>query len=134
LNEAPISPPRFRFTTLFWVGLGLFVVGTGPLLAVILLSALGLTKDPNPNPIGFGLLAFLTFYPSVGKIERDRPIKIERKIERDRPIACAGRRSEKPEGVVLRKIGGAGQAALRNGLPKSCVTIIVPQSRARNRV
>jgi hypothetical protein len=66
LNEAPISPPRFRFTTLFWVGLGLFVVGTGPLLAVILLSALGLTKDPNPNPIGFGLLAFLTFYPSVG--------------------------------------------------------------------
>ena len=46
-------------------GLALFLVGTGPLLAIIAAATLGLTKDPNPNPIGPGLLAFFTFWPSV---------------------------------------------------------------------
>ena len=41
------------------------MIGTGPLLAVMLLANLGLTRDPNPNPIGLGILAFLTFWPSV---------------------------------------------------------------------
>ena len=49
----------------FVVGALLFVIGAGPLLTVILLANLGLTKDPNPNPIGFGILAFLTIWPSV---------------------------------------------------------------------
>jgi hypothetical protein len=49
----------------FMVGALLFLIGTGPLLTVILLANLGLTKDPNPNPVGFGILAFLTFWPSV---------------------------------------------------------------------
>ena len=50
---------------LFFAGAALFVLGTGPLLAVIALAGLGLTKDPNPNPIGFGLLAAITFWPSL---------------------------------------------------------------------
>jgi hypothetical protein len=50
----------------FWVGLGLFILGSGPLLAIIVMAELGLTKDPNPNPIGPGLLAFFTFWPSIG--------------------------------------------------------------------
>jgi hypothetical protein len=41
------------------------VCGSGPLLVVILLANLGLTRDPNPNPVGFGILAFLTFWPGV---------------------------------------------------------------------
>ncbi len=55
---------------LFWIGVALLVAGTGPLLAVIVLASLGLTRDPNPNPIGFGLLAMVTFWPAVALIAR----------------------------------------------------------------
>ncbi|MCC7143180.1 MAG: hypothetical protein IT349_13865 [Candidatus Eisenbacteria bacterium] len=47
------------------IGLGLAVLGWGPLLAVVLLSSLGLWPDPEPNPIGLGLLFFVTFWPAV---------------------------------------------------------------------
>ena len=57
--------PRFRLSRVFWIGLILFILGSGPLLTVILLAWLGVTKDPNPKPVGFGMLAFLTFWPSV---------------------------------------------------------------------
>jgi hypothetical protein len=49
----------------FKIGVILLVLGTGPLLAIIAAAKLGLTSDPNPNPIGCGILAFLTFWPSV---------------------------------------------------------------------
>ena len=35
------------------------------LLAIIVLAWIGLWPDPNPNPIGPGLLFFLTFWPAV---------------------------------------------------------------------
>jgi hypothetical protein len=57
--------PKFRLSRLFWVGVILLVLGSGPLLSVLVLASLGLTKDPNPNPVGFGVIAFLTFWPSV---------------------------------------------------------------------
>lgn len=47
------------------IGLVLVVFGWGPLLAVVLLSAVGLWPDPNPNPVGLGLLFFVTFWPAV---------------------------------------------------------------------
>jgi hypothetical protein len=50
---------------MFWIGIGLLILGTGPLLAIILAASLGLLSDPNPNPIGPGLLAFFTFWPAV---------------------------------------------------------------------
>ena len=59
------SSPRFTLTRMFWIGIGLLVLGTGPLLAIILAASLGLLSDPNPNPIGPGLLAFFTFWPAV---------------------------------------------------------------------
>ena len=62
------QPPRFRVSRLAWVGVLIFAVGSGPLLVTLVLAALGLTRDPNPNPIGFGILAFLTFWPSVALI------------------------------------------------------------------
>jgi hypothetical protein len=45
---------------------GLLVLGVGPLVLIIIAAALGMTRDPNPNPIGPGLLAFFTFWPGVG--------------------------------------------------------------------
>lgn len=50
---------------LVMIGLGLLIFGTGPLVFIIAAAALGLWPDPNPNPIGPGLLSFLTFWPAV---------------------------------------------------------------------
>jgi len=47
------------------VGLGLLVVGAAPLVFIIIAAAVGLWPDPNPNPIGPGLLFFFTFWPAV---------------------------------------------------------------------
>ena len=69
MNETPQpQPPEFRLTRTFWKGLITLIVGSGPLLVIILLAKLGVTGDPNPNPVGFGILAFFTFWPSIGVI------------------------------------------------------------------
>jgi hypothetical protein len=47
------------------VGLVLLLLGTGPLLFIIAAAAVGLWPDPDPNPIGPGLLAAVTFWPAV---------------------------------------------------------------------
>lgn len=46
-------------------GVILLLVGTGPLASVMFAGKLGLIADPNPNPVGFGILAFFTFWPSI---------------------------------------------------------------------
>jgi len=48
-----------------WVGLALVTFGWGPLLGIVLLAELGLWPDPNPNPIGPGILFFLTSWPAI---------------------------------------------------------------------
>jgi hypothetical protein len=55
----------YLHSRLVLVGLGLLIFGSGPLLGIIALAGLGLWPDPDPNPIGPGLLAFLTFWPGV---------------------------------------------------------------------
>jgi hypothetical protein len=47
------------------VGVALVVFGWGPLVLIILLAAIGLWPDPNPNPVGPGLLFFVTFFPAL---------------------------------------------------------------------
>ncbi len=47
------------------LGLGLLVFGVGPLVAIVVLAAVGLWPDPNPNPIGPGLLACVSFWPGL---------------------------------------------------------------------
>jgi hypothetical protein len=41
------------------------VIGCGPLLAILLAARLGLLADPDPNPIGPGLLAAISFWPGM---------------------------------------------------------------------
>ena len=47
------------------IGIGLVVFGWGPLFAIVALAALGLWPDPDPNPIGPGLLFFVTSWPAI---------------------------------------------------------------------
>lgn len=56
---------RLFANRLFKIGFWMFVIGSGPLLAIIVLAGIGLWPDPNPNPIGPGLLAFFTFWPAI---------------------------------------------------------------------
>jgi len=65
MSEVAQAATDKRMSRFFWIGLVLLCVGTGPLLIVILAAQLGLTRDPNPNPVGFGILALFTFWPSV---------------------------------------------------------------------
>ena len=46
------------------IGLALAIFGCGPLCVIVLLAAVGLWPDPNPNPIGPGLL-FFTSWPAL---------------------------------------------------------------------
>jgi MFS superfamily sulfate permease-like transporter len=47
------------------IGVVLLVIGSGPLLIIMGLAALGFGDDPNPNPVIFGIMAGLTFWPSI---------------------------------------------------------------------
>jgi hypothetical protein len=55
----------YRKNRLVQIGFWLLVIGSGPLFGIILLADIGLWPDPNPNPIGPGLLFFFTFWPAV---------------------------------------------------------------------
>ena len=60
-----MTKPKVFKNWLVRAGVIMLVVGTGPLLAIIAAAKLGLTADPDPNPVGPGMLAGLTFWPSV---------------------------------------------------------------------
>ena len=56
---------RYLRARLVQVGLALLILGSGPLVGVLLYARLGLYHDPDPNPVFLGMLAGLTFWPSV---------------------------------------------------------------------
>jgi len=60
-----IRSERFRLHPLTWVGLVIAAVGSAPLLVVIAMSKIGWLNDPNPNPVGLGILAACTFWPGI---------------------------------------------------------------------
>jgi len=67
LSESCVKlyPDRFWRSGYFIAGALVFVLGSGPLLTIIALAKLGFTKDPNPNPVGCGILAMFTFWPGL---------------------------------------------------------------------
>lgn len=50
---------------IFLAGFMLLVIGSGPLLITLLAAKLGLIADPNPNPVIFGMMAGLSFWPGL---------------------------------------------------------------------
>ncbi|HZN41003.1 MAG TPA: hypothetical protein VFD82_19510 [Planctomycetota bacterium] len=58
--------PKLLSSRLLWVGVALLLVGSGPLVVAIVVSML--RGDPNPNPVGPGICAMFTFWPSIGMI------------------------------------------------------------------
>ncbi|MCW5574876.1 MAG: hypothetical protein KIT13_02160 [Burkholderiales bacterium] len=57
------SEPRFLQSRWIRLGVAGLVLGTGPLLLAVAISYL--MGDRNPNPVGPGILALLTFWPSI---------------------------------------------------------------------
>ncbi|MDG1219608.1 MAG: hypothetical protein P8N08_05470 [Flavobacteriaceae bacterium] len=47
------------------IGIIILIIGSGPLFFVMLFAKIGILDDPNPNPIIFGLMAMITFWPSL---------------------------------------------------------------------
>jgi hypothetical protein len=60
--------PASRAGWLLGSGVVLLCLGWGPLIVSIVAANLGLTADPNPNPILLGTLAMLTFIPALALI------------------------------------------------------------------
>ena len=56
---------RFLANRLFKIGALLALVGWTPLFGIILLAKIGVWPDPNPNPVGPGMLFFVAFWPAV---------------------------------------------------------------------
>jgi hypothetical protein len=48
---------------LLWIGIALLVLGSGPLLVSVAYA--WSQGDRNPNPVGPGILAMFTFWPSI---------------------------------------------------------------------
>lgn len=55
----------FLSDRLFRIGAAVVIIGSAPLITILLLAKVGLWTDPNPNPVGPGLLVFVTFWPGV---------------------------------------------------------------------
>jgi hypothetical protein len=64
-EESVKSRRRTLSSVMLLLGVLGLLAGTGPLVGVLVAAKMGWTADPNPNPVGFGILAFLSFWPSV---------------------------------------------------------------------
>jgi hypothetical protein len=58
--------PKLLSSRWLWSGVALLLIGTGPLVVAVVCSLLA--GDPNPNPVGPGMCAMFTFWPSIGMI------------------------------------------------------------------
>jgi hypothetical protein len=49
---------------ILYIGVAILVFGCGPVLIIGMLSEIGI-GDPNPNPVGPGMLAAISFLPGI---------------------------------------------------------------------
>ena len=94
-----------------WFRIGLFfaVFGCGPLLIILVLHTLGLLSDPNPNPVGPGILFLLTSWPGVICMA----IGV-RRVQRPDLLAARRQQPRAPlaEGTPVRIAAGVGAGLL----------------------
>jgi hypothetical protein len=50
-------------SAIFWLGLVVVVLGSGPLAVAAAYATMH--GDLSPNPVGLGILAFFTFWPGI---------------------------------------------------------------------
>ena len=78
VDMSTVSATKFLQSRWIRVGVAGLILGTGPLLLAVAISYL--MGDKNPHPIGPGLLAMLTFWPSILLIVIGVIITIVRKV------------------------------------------------------
>jgi hypothetical protein len=82
-NYDHTPPKKVRVVSpLLWVGLAVLTVGVGPLLSIGVAAKMGWTSDPNPNPVGPGILAFLTLWPGLALTAAGLIITVTRWLRR----------------------------------------------------
>jgi hypothetical protein len=57
-----------RMNGLLRWGLWVLALGCGPLLLFMVANAIGLVSDPDPNPVGLGLLFFVSIWPGAALV------------------------------------------------------------------
>jgi len=50
------------------LGLWVLAIGCGPLLLFLGADAIGLVSDPDPNPVGLGMLFFISVWPGAAML------------------------------------------------------------------
>jgi hypothetical protein len=83
LEMSTLSEPKFMQSRWIHVGVAGMILGTGPLLLVVAISYL--MGDKNPNPIGPGILAMFTFWPSILLVGIGVVVTIVKKVRFGRP-------------------------------------------------
>jgi hypothetical protein len=79
-------PKKVRIVSLWlWAGLAVLTVGVGPLLSIVIAAKMGWTSDPNPNPVGPGILAFFTMWPGLALTAAGLIITVVRWFRRRQP-------------------------------------------------
>ena len=106
------------------VGLAMFLLGSGPLLSIIAAASLGLWPDPNPNPIGPGILAAFTFWPSVICIA----VGVVRVRMRRPRGAASNKRVKLPGALVLMEAIGSCPGGHRTFVHYPCAGVGVARS------
>lgn len=118
------------------IGLALVIVGWGPLISIALLAAIGLWPDPNPNPVGAGLLFFVTSWPAIGclvigfvQVRRKRTVS---SVPHTLPLEPATRRQmlSHPGARAVAGLAGiwlviAGASGVRSGQGREAAATLV---------